>query len=260
MEGTAAPAGVHEAEQVLGTLYRKYHRPEFIHPDPLEFLHRYPSLKDREIVGMIASCFALGRVDCILRTVEHILDTLGPPREALVSLSERDIRTLFKGFQYRFFGNEHLAAFLGALKGCILDYGSIGCCFFSFMQQGEGTLLPALGRFIEYLSSMAGGRQGMLLCSPEKGSACKRHMLFLRWMVRSDDIDPGGWTTFSPAALVVPVDTHMLAAGRRLGFTRRSQADLKTALEITGALRMICPEDPVKYDFSMTRPGIRREN
>ena len=77
MEETAAPARAQEAEQVLETLYRKYHWPEFIHPDPLEFLHRYPSLEDREIVGMIASCFALGRVDSILKTVEHIMETLG---------------------------------------------------------------------------------------------------------------------------------------------------------------------------------------
>jgi uncharacterized protein (TIGR02757 family) len=79
--------------------------------------------------------------------------------------------------------------------------------------------------------------------------------LFLRWMVRQDEIDPGGWN-IDPAKLIVPVDTHMLRITRRLGFTGRKQADLKTAVEISGVFRLFSPEDPAKYDFSLTRMGI----
>jgi uncharacterized protein (TIGR02757 family) len=78
-------------------------------------------------------------------------------------------------------------------------------------------------------------------------------------MVRKDAVDPGGWSTVSPRDLIVPVDTHMHSTAKRLGFTQRNQADLKTALEITKAFRIICPEDPVRYDFSLTRQGIRRD-
>ncbi len=41
-----------------------------------------------------------------------------------------------------------------------------------------------------------------LFPSPAKGSACKRPMLFLRWMIRSDDVDPGGWNHVSPDKLI----------------------------------------------------------
>jgi len=44
-----------------------------------------------------------------------------------------------------------------------------------------------------------------------------------------------------------------------LGLTKRKQADLKTAFEITKAFKGIAPDDPVKYDFALTRLGIREE-
>jgi hypothetical protein len=50
---------------------------------------------------------------------------------------------------------------------------------------------------------------------------------------------------------------HSICTG--LGFTERKQADRQTALEITAAFRIIAPEDPVRYDFCLTRLGIRRD-
>jgi hypothetical protein len=43
---------------------------------------------------------------------------------------------------------------------------------------------------------------------------------------------------------------------RSLGITNRKQANMKTALEITKFFREIAPEDPARYDFSLTRLGI----
>jgi hypothetical protein len=45
----------------------------------------------------------------------------------------------------------------------------------------------------------------------------------------------------------------------QLGLTKRKQADLKAAIEITSAFKGIEPEDPVRYDFSLTRLGIRED-
>ena len=47
--------------------------------------------------------------------------------------------------------------------------------------------------------------------------------------------------------------------GLSLGLTRRKNADMRTALEITRAFRSIAPEDPVRYDFALTRFGIRSD-
>ena len=79
----------------------------------------------------------------------------------------------------------------------------------------------------------------------------------MRWMVRTDDVDPGGWDMISPSELQVPVDVHMHRIGQCLGFTSRKTADRRTMLEITGGFRKVIPEDPVKYDFALTRYGIQ---
>jgi uncharacterized protein (TIGR02757 family) len=96
-----------------------------------------------------------------------------------------------------------------------------------------------------------------LLPDPARGSTCKRLHLYLRWMVRSDAVDPGGWRGIDPACLIVPVDVHMHRIGRALRFTQRRSPSLESAREITEAFRRIQPTDPVRYDFALTRFGIR---
>lgn len=98
-----------------------------------------------------------------------------------------------------------------------------------------------------------------LLSAPSGGSACKRLMLFLRWMVRSDAVDPGGWTSVSPAELVVPLDVHIHRIAGILGLRRRATPDLLAALEVTEALRAFDPADPVRFDFALSRTGIRSD-
>ena len=86
---------------------------------------------------------------------------------------------------------------------------------------------------------------------PSTGSACKRINLFLRWMIRHDGVDPGGWTAISPRQLIVPLDTHTIRMGRCLRLTRRKSPGWKMAAEITAALRQFDPVDPVRYDFAL---------
>jgi len=78
-------------------------------------------------------------------------------------------------------------------------------------------------------------------------------------MVRMDGVDPGGWTAVPASKLLIPLDVHMHRFARLLGFTSRKQGDIRTVREITSGFREIDPGDPVKYDFSITRLGIRRD-
>ncbi|MBU4425369.1 MAG: DUF2400 domain-containing protein, partial [Proteobacteria bacterium] len=57
----------------------------------------------------------------------------------------------------------------------------------------------------------------------------------------------------------VPLDTHMHRICSLLKLTHRKNADMRTVKEITRAFRRIEPEDPVRYDFALTRLGIRRD-
>ncbi|MBW2647098.1 MAG: TIGR02757 family protein, partial [Deltaproteobacteria bacterium] len=138
-------------------------------------------------------------------------------------------------------------------------YESLHACFTAYLDENDDTVFPALSGFVKELTTGTNGRRNSLLPSPMLGSACKRLHLFLRWMVRQDDVDPGGWDTVSTSKLVIPLDTHMHRICLALRLTQRKQADMRTAAEITAAFRTITPEDPVKYDFALTRLGIRND-
>ncbi len=248
------PEGLHSW---LEAIYGRWNRREFVHPDPLEFLYDYPDVREREIVAFVASSLAYGRVKQILRSVSMVLERMGPsPRAFLLDTPLESIRRGLGDFRHRFTSGEGLASMLAGLKGVIQRYGSLEGCFLSHARERDTTILQALCAFVEELSLPLDGAASILLASPSGASACKKLNLFLRWMVRRDQVDPGGWEGISPSKLIVPLDTHMHKVGIRLGMTRRRQADMRTALEITAGFRTMAPEDPVRYDFVLTRPGI----
>ena len=78
----------------------------------------------------------------------------------------------------------------------------------------------------------------------------------LRWLVRTDAVDPGCWDCVPKNKLLVPLDTHMFRIAKELGLCSRSSANLNAVLEITRAFAAFAPDDPVKYDFALTRFGI----
>jgi len=243
----------------LEALYHKYNHPKWIHPDPLEFVHLYKSPLDQEIVGLIASSLAYGRVRQILASAESVLRPMGSsPRDFLLHSTERTWTKLFQNFRHRFTTAKELISLLKAIKGIIMRYGSLYESFLKGLSAEHDNVIPALSRFVQELISFD-GRPSSLLPPPEKGSACKRLHLFLRWMVRKDRVDPGPWEQVSPRILVIPLDTHMFQQCSRMGMTRRKNANLTCALEITRHFQKICPEDPVKYDFALSRLGIRKE-
>ncbi|MBI5569363.1 MAG: TIGR02757 family protein [Desulfomonile tiedjei] len=248
-----------ELRDRLDELYEQYNRREFVHPDPLEFLYEYEDRRDREIVGVIASGLAYGSVLQILKSVRAVLDLLVSPHRFLMDASRETLIATFRQFKHRFTTGEELAGVLFAVKQVIQRHGSLGACFEKGFSENHTTVLPAAASFVKELCSTFGGRPRSLLASPEAGSACKRLNLFLRWMVRRDAVDPGGWDTIPRSKLIVPLDTHMHRIALRLGLTGRKQANLRTACEITDAFRSIQPQDPVRYDFALTRLGIRKD-
>ena len=246
-------------QRSLDGLYARYNRRGMIHPDPLEFLWDYPDPRDREIVALVASSLAYGRVAQILKSVRIVLDRMDSPARFLKSSSESALLRTFGGFKHRFTTGEEMAALLYGAKRASERHGSLLACFEAGLSDSDETVLGALSAFVAQLAEPSGGRCGSLLPSPADGSACKRLNLFLRWLVRRDDVDPGGWESVSAARLVVPLDVHIHRICRTLGLTRRNPADMRTALEITQAFRLICPGDPIRYDFSLSRLGIRKD-
>lgn len=221
----------------------------------MQFVHGR-ALPDREVAALIASSLAYGRVGQILKSVARVLDEMPAPAAFLAQSSRARIRRAVDGFRHRFTAGDDLAAMLAGVKDALARWGSLERCFAEGMRPDDETVIGALGAFVERVAGRAGRGGFSLLPSPGHGSACKRLNLFLRWMVRRDEVDPGGWRLVPASKLVVPLDTHLHRIGRGLGFTRRASADLRAATEVTAAFRTIAPADPVRYDFALAHLGI----
>ncbi|MDR1481734.1 MAG: TIGR02757 family protein [Synergistaceae bacterium] len=253
------------AYELLEDIYADYNRREYVSPDPLEFLYLYDSPADREIVGLIASSLAYGRVASILASVRKVLSVLGEsPADTLASADISSLTDRLLGFRHRFTGGAEMASFLFGIGRAVRAYGTLERAFCRGMESERREeddsrlgVIRAMDAFAASILSGGGLGSSHLLPRASKGSACKRLALYIRWMVRRDDVDPGGWSGISPCDIIVPLDTHMFHIASGLGFTARSSADGKTAMEITGAFARLCPDDPVRYDFALTRFGIR---
>jgi len=164
------------------------------------------------------------------------------------------------GLSHRFVSSRGVFLLLRSLRTALREQGSLEGLYRAVRGEAPDLrtgLAAFLGRFRDAWGEDLPRERNFLFPDPRNGSACKRHNLFLRWVVRGGDgVDLGLWSALSPAELVVPLDTHMARLGRWLGMTRRTSADWKTAEEITRGLRSVCPEDPVRFDFPLTRVGI----
>ncbi|MBQ7170438.1 MAG: TIGR02757 family protein [Synergistaceae bacterium] len=240
----------------LDGLYYVYQRRELINPDPLHFLYQYHDVRDLEIAGLVASSLAYGRVAQIMKSVDRVLSCLtDEPHKFLLTNDNADV--VPSDFKHRFTTAEDMNTLLRNVAEVLREYGSLEEFLRECLKVSDGDIFSGLDGFSERLSRGRKPGSFPLVTAPEDRSACKRLFLFLKWLVRSDEVDPGGWKVLRPSDLIVPTDTHMHKIAMKLGFTRRKNADLRCAIEITEGFREICPEDPARYDFVLTRFGIR---
>jgi uncharacterized protein (TIGR02757 family) len=239
--------------------------------DPVELPRRYRDPADQEVAGLLAAALAYGRADLFKPILVRLLDQLGPsPARAAEAFAGRPEPGALAWFRYRFNRPADLAALLAAAGHVRLEHGSLGARFaalFAAAGGGQAALRPALAALGEELrgappvAPLLRGRGGRglrhLLPDAAGPGAAKRWNLYLRWMVRGPDaVDLGAWRGVPRAALVVPLDTHVMRVSRCLGLTRRSDATWRTAEEITASLRRIDPEDPVRFDFALCHLGM----
>jgi uncharacterized protein (TIGR02757 family) len=229
--------------------------------DPVDCVHGYDQPRDQEIVGLIASSLAFGNALAARRSTDRVLTMLGPePAAMVVGASRAELRRTLRGFAHRIYRGEHLASMLWRAGELLREYGTLGDAFAEFHRAGGGDFREGLARFADALRGRTKSRSlRHLVSDPRAGSACKRLVLYARWMVRpADGVDLGLWPV-APSELVIPVDTHIHRISRNLGLTRRKTASWATAEEITASLRELDPADPVKYDFALCHLGVSRE-
>ena len=251
-------------KKIFEGLYNRYNHRNLIAPDPLQFVYQYTEPADKEIVAFLAAALAYGRLEQIEKSLSNLFMLIGKSPYAFVKGFDKDGREKLRNFKHRFTKGRDISDLLALLKQVLKRYGSIQRFFVEGYNPNDKNIIPALTRFCDSLRTMYvkehNGQPSVglkfLLAGPAGGSACKRLNLFLRWMVRKDDVDLGLWESIDKAKLIVPVDVHIGRLCRILGFYNNKTISLATAVQITKSFAQIEPTDPVKYDFALSRIGI----
>lgn len=237
--------------------------------DPVQFLAGYPDAADREIVAFLAASLAFGRVASVKASIARVLDAMGPrPATYVGAFDVRRDAPAFQSFVHRWTRGADIVALILMMQTMLRQQGSIEGFFAEGLPPDATDVEPALESFAQRACAMDvraayGGRKPparagvrFFFPRPSTGSGCKRLNLFLRWMVRRDQVDPGGWRRITPAQLIVPLDTHVVRVGRCLRLTTYQSPGWRMASDITRTLRELDPIDPVKYDFSICHLGM----
>ncbi len=249
---------ISEITEYLQELADRFNTPAFIDDDPISIPHGFQNRNDREVAGFFAATIAWGNRRLIVRNAKRLMHLMGnEPFRFTTEASDNELLQV-AGFAHRTFNGTDCLCFLTALRRIYREHGGIGH-FFESEYARHADLRIALSRFRRcFFAEAHPARSEKHLSSIDKGAACKRLNMFLRWMVRRDTrgVDFGLWRKIPPSALFLPLDVHTARTGRMLGLMKRKQNDWKAVEEITDTLRGIDPDDPVRFDFALFGAGI----
>jgi len=218
-------------------------------PDPLLVASKY----NDESVALICALFAYGNAKLIVKFLES-LDF------SLLEMSDEVIKTTLNTHYYRFQNSDDVSAIFIALKR-LKKIDSIENIFYEGYKK-EHNILDGLWHFITTLKEVypyeSRGYKFLIGSLPKKMSSSgtyKRYLMYLRWMVRKDELDLGLWSKIDKKDLLMPLDTHTFKVSQKLGLLERKSYDMKAVLELTQTLKLFDKDDPIKYDFALYRLG-----
>ena len=247
-----------ELRELLEHLHDKYNRQEFIEPDPISIPHSFSDRHDREIAGFLAAAIAWGNRKAIVKSARRMMNYMdNAPTDFVRNASQQELAHL-QSYVHRTFNGQDFTDFVLCMRHIMVQYGGIGE-FFESRYEATQDMTKVLSEFRrEFFSCDHNPHCEKHISSIDKGAACKRLNMYLRWFVRHDErgVDFGLWRKIPMSALYLPLDVHTGNMGRALGLLTRKQSDWKATAEITAALREFNAEDPVRYDYSLFGAGI----
>lgn len=236
-----------------------------ISPDPLEFPHRFSNYYDIEISAFLSSIFAYGNIKQIIVVLENLHSIITPsPYQFVMNYETKKDGKNFNSLIYRFYAPSDIVALFSSLKKIYSEYGSLKAFFLNGKNGGDIIIKEQIYDFSNNMLSLIRKSNEVthgikfMFPHPKHGSACKRMNLFLRWMVRKDELDFGLWHEIPKSKLIIPVDTHVAIISKKLKLTGQKNVTWEMAEEITTNLKKFDPDDPVKYDFAICHIGMRK--
>src|SRR5690606_311097 len=186
------------------------------------------------------------------------------PYDFILNSGAAELKKSLSGIKHRFYSEDDINNFFQTIRAVYKNEESLENLFMKFYNPDDKNLKNAINKFSKFFLEKTGSKIShgikFMFPLPEKGSACKRMNLFLRWMIRKDELDFGIWNKIPPSKLVIPVDTHVARICKQLKLTSRKNVNWKMAEEITENLKKFDSHDPVKYDFAICHIGMRRMN
>ena len=227
----------------------RYEVSSFILTDPIQYPHRYSQKVDIEISAFLTSWIAYGNRKCILERAEWL--DLKMNRHPYLFIKNREYECWHNSNLsfYRFFRFADLYDLCNRLNEIYVTYENMEDAIIS-KRNNQSPLYT--------MQVLFNGVKG--IPSIKSASACKRLCMFLRWMIRSGNVDFGIWSRINQMDLLIPIDTHVYKMATSLGITKRKNIDIKTAEEITGYFKQIFPNDPARGDFSLYGRSVQKEN
>lgn len=260
MERSFCDMSHEEVLDILESLHDKYNNEEFIAPDPISVPHSFTAKGDIEIAGFLAATIAWGNRRMIVQSAHRMMRYMdNAPYDFVVGASDAELDKL-ASYVHRTFNGQDLRDFIIALRHIVGEWGGLGD-YFEGKYEELGDMRSVLAAFRrDFHAAPHDKHSEKHLSSIERGAACKRLCMYLRWMVRCDSrgVDFGLWRKIPMSALYMPLDVHTGRMGRGLGLLNRKQDDWKAVEELTGALRRFNADDPVRYDYSLFGVGISR--
>jgi len=218
-------------------------------PDPILIAKKYQD----EYVSLVCALFAYGKVENILKLL-HSFDM------SLLDADENTIKTSLKKHYYRFQNSEDIIQFFITLSR-LKKETSLNMLFLQAYEknqdvvEGIHSILEKMHTLNPYKSRGYSFLIGKITTKRKGSGALKRWNMYLRWMVRKDNIDMGLWKGVHKKDLLLPLDTHTFKMGHKLGLLKRKSYDLEAAWELTQKLKTFDKQDPIKYDFALYRLG-----
>ena len=244
--------------ELLERLHDRYNNEEFIEADPISVPHSFANPVDREVAGFLAATIAWGNRRAIVKSAHRMMRYMdNAPEDFVRNATDGDMEYL-RSYVHRTFNGVDFQDFVRGLRHILAEWGSVGN-YFETRYEEPGDLRPVLSDFRrDFFSVEHDSHSEKHLSSIDKGAACKRLCMYLRWFVRRDDrgVDFGLWQRIPMSALYMPLDIHTGRMGRNLGLLNRKQSDWKAVEELTASLRELCADDPVRYDYSLFGLGI----
>ena len=243
---------------LLERLHDRYNNESFIEADPISVPHSFTRPVDREIAGFLAATIAWGNRRAIVQSAHRMMRYMdNAPEDFVRNATEADMEYL-RTYVHRTFNGVDFQDFVRGLRHIITKWGSVGN-YFETRYEEHGDLRSVFSDFRrDFFAAEHDPHCEKHLSSIDKGAACKRLCMYLRWFVRHDNrgVDFGMWRRIPMSALYMPLDIHTGRMGRNLGLLSRKQSDWKAVEELTASLRELHADDPVRYDYSLFGLGI----